>query len=111
MFSNPMQRVLGLFEKTLQFARKLSLYAILLTGALAILISIWLASLASEKPTTILITAVGCIIGTGIISLVWPRFAAEWVESGTRDRKELLKKLTAVEAEISRLMQTRVNVN
>lgn len=111
MFSNPMRRLVGRFEKTLQFVRKLSLYAILLTGALAILVSIWLASLASEKSTAILITAVGCIMGTGIISLVWPRFAAEWVESGTRDRKELLQKLTAVEAEISRLMQTRVNVN
>lgn len=111
MFHNPMQRLFGLFENALQFARKLSLYAILVTGALAILVSIWLASLASERSTAILITAVGCIIGTGIISLVWPRFAAEWAESGTRERKELLQKLTAVEAEITRLMQTRVNVN
>jgi hypothetical protein len=111
MFQNPMHRLVGFFEGALRFARKLSLYAILLTGALGILVSIWLASLASEKSTTIVITAVGCIIGTGIISLVWPRFAAEWAESGTRDRKELLQKLTAMEAEISRLMHTRVNVN
>ena len=111
MFSNPMQRLVSLFERTLRFVRKLSLYAILLTGVLAILVSMFLASLVTDKTTTILITAMGCILGTGVISLVWPRFAAEWAEKETRSRQELLQKLTSVEAEISQLMQTRVNVN